>query len=240
MHDSSRFFQLRLHLSDILLVFAFLFFTQFCAILKVRSFNMGEESMSDKDKSLPQPPRKPFGQKRPFKENIEKEDLFAEKLAMAAAEGKADEFIKQEIPDNEYARKLVDLMMGMTGMITSPGVSSDHPDKEDQQGISDVDSHETQNVLQNPPEEILHAAGSGDLQSLIKLMHREHKRRMPDNESKLNGDEVDLRKVRMSAMEKDVIDRLTEIAKENSVSLEWLLIRAFKLYLQEYKETGRL
>ena len=46
-------------------------------------------------------------------------------MAAAAAEGKLEDFLKQEMPDNEYARNLANMMMGMTGMMSGsmPGMS---------------------------------------------------------------------------------------------------------------------
>jgi hypothetical protein len=42
------------------------------------------------------------------------------------------------------------------------------------------------------------------------------------------------------AIDKDVIDALIQIASDNSVTLDWIILRAIKLYVQEYQKTGRL
>jgi len=33
---------------------------------------------------------------------------------------------------------------------------------------------------------------------------------------------------------------LLQIAEDNSVSVDWLILRAIKVYVQEYQKTGRL
>ena len=73
--------------------------------------------MSDKERPLPKPPNKAFGRKNNFEQGEDQSSLLADRMAAAAAEGKLDEFLKQEMPDNEYARNLANMMMGMTGMM---------------------------------------------------------------------------------------------------------------------------
>ena len=73
--------------------------------------------MSKQEKLLPKPPNTPFGRKRHFEEDESKDPLIADEMVQAMAEGKLEEFLKKELPDNEYARKLAEMMMGMTGML---------------------------------------------------------------------------------------------------------------------------
>lgn len=69
----------------------------------------------DKDKPLPKPPASRFGmQRRP--DDAEDPLLMADRIASAAAEGKLEEFMRNEIPDSDSARKLVAMMMEMTGV----------------------------------------------------------------------------------------------------------------------------
>ncbi len=81
--------------------------------------------MSDtkKEKPLPKPPHTAFGRKKPA-EHEEGDTLLADRLAAAMAEGKIEEFLKQEMPDNEYARNLTSMMMGMTGMLPIGGAET--------------------------------------------------------------------------------------------------------------------
>jgi len=43
-----------------------------------------------------------------------------------------------------------------------------------------------------------------------------------------------------SGIEKEVLDELIKIASANSVTLDWLIMRALKVYMQEYQKTGKL
>ena len=42
------------------------------------------------------------------------------------------------------------------------------------------------------------------------------------------------------AIDKEMIDALVQIASENSVTVDWIILRAIKLYVQEYQKTGKL
>ena len=37
-----------------------------------------------------------------------------------------------------------------------------------------------------------------------------------------------------------IIDELIRIAADNDVTVDWLMLRAVKLYVEEYRKTGRL
>ncbi len=76
--------------------------------------------MSKKERDLPKPGKTPFSRKRP--ENEGQDDLLmADRMAMAAAEGRLNEYLEQEIPEGEYAKKLATMMMGMTGILPQEG-----------------------------------------------------------------------------------------------------------------------
>ena len=66
-----------------------------------------------KDKVLPTPPKMAFGRKRRSEQPDDQSGLIADRMAAAMAEGKIEEFLKQEIPDNEFAKNLVNMMMGI-------------------------------------------------------------------------------------------------------------------------------
>src|SRR5512140_91734 len=80
--------------------------------------------MSNEEKPLPKPPNTAFGRKKQFEQTDEQGALLADRMAAAMAEGKLDEFLKQEMPDNEFARNLATMMMGMTGMMPPGGGSA--------------------------------------------------------------------------------------------------------------------
>jgi len=81
--------------------------------------------LSKKNKPLPRPPKTPFGRRRAEPDGGQ--DLLADKMAEAAALGKLDEFISHELPNSEHARKLAEMMMGMTGMMPGTGTPSPPP-----------------------------------------------------------------------------------------------------------------
>jgi len=76
--------------------------------------------MSKKERDLPKPGKTPFSRKIP--ENEGQDDLLmADKMAIAATEGKLNEFLEEEIPEGEYSKKLAMMMMGMTGILPNEG-----------------------------------------------------------------------------------------------------------------------
>jgi hypothetical protein len=44
----------------------------------------------------------------------------------------------------------------------------------------------------------------------------------------------------MPAIEKELVDAMIKIAKDNSVSADWIILRAIKVYVEEYRRTGKL
>jgi hypothetical protein len=41
-------------------------------------------------------------------------------------------------------------------------------------------------------------------------------------------------------IDKELIDALIQIAKDNSVNMDWIILRAIKVYVEEYQKTGKL
>lgn len=197
--------------------------------------------MSENEKPLPRPPKTPFGKKRMSEEEQEGQaPLMADQMAMAAATGNLDEFMQQNIPDNEHARKLAMMMMGMTGMMPGgfPGASAETMQptlaaaKPEQTGEA---SPETE-----VPEDVRQAMMSGNMEELKSLLMREHARRTGATiEEVPPAQEVGFNTA-PSGIEKEVLDELIKIAAANSVTLDWLIMRALKVFIQEYQKTGRL
>ncbi len=184
--------------------------------------------MSDKEKPLPKPPGTPFRRKRPFEENGSKDPLIADEMAMAIAEGKFEEYLQKELPDNEYARALAKMMMGMTGMLPSESVSAKSKREEAEPSTS------------QPPEDVINAVKSGDVKGLMELLTREHKKRMPDAGAVTAEGEKTAPSPVQPVIEKDIIDEFIKIASDNNLSVDWLVFRAIKRYVQEYKKMGQL
>ena len=197
------------------------------------------EHMTKKDNPLPKPPNSAFGRKNRYEQPDEQASLLADRMAAAMAEGKLDEFIKQEMPDNEYARKLTSMMMGMTGMLPMGGASTaQSPVEQKPQSSASLPTEQV------PPAEVLEevtkAIKGGDVKSLMELLRQEHSKRTPGSEPGTAEEAIATPPPAQPAIDKDQVDALLQIAEDNSVSVDWLILRAIKVYVQEYQKTGRL
>lgn len=195
--------------------------------------------MSKEEKPLPKPPATPFGKKRRFEQEKDA-PLTADRIAAAMAEGRLDEFLKTELPDSEDARKLVSIMMGMTGMMPPEGINVklEKGMLKSEKGQEGISRKELSSSVQ-PPEDVVKAIKSGDVKGLVGLLEREYKKRMPSSSSGVS-EENTARFIGQPAVEEEIISRLMKIASENNVTIDWLLIRAIRLYIEDYKKTGRL
>jgi hypothetical protein len=193
-----------------------------------------EVHMSDKEKSLPKPPSSAFGRKRRPEENADDVPLMADRIALAAAEGRLEEFIKTEIPEGEHAKKLVSMMMGMTGMAQGEALKASSG--EEPCPIAEADTPCAQ-----PPEDVLKAVHSGDVQALMGLLERERRMRFPDERAGEGiSDAAGQPAAEKGSIEKTTIDFLIKIAEDNDLGLEWVVMRALRVYVEEYRKTGRL
>jgi len=185
--------------------------------------------MSDKKKPLPRPPSTPFGRKKRTEDADQ--PLLADKMAMAMAEGNLEEFLEKEMPGNENAQKLAMMMANMSGMLPSGSFPSpgQHTVNETAEG---TETH-------SPPEDVINAVRSGNVEDLMSLLRREHAHRAGTPV----GDDADgspRQTDDLSNEEKDVLDACMRIAAENNLSLDWVVLRALKTYISEYLRSGRL
>ncbi len=185
--------------------------------------------MSKKEKPLPKPPNTAFGRKKQFEQPEEQASLLADRMAAAMAEGKLDEFLKREMPDNEYARNLATMMMGMTGMMPSGRA----PSSENAASAQTPSAEEV-------PEEVRKAIQGGDVKGLMDLLRQEHQKRAPGEETKPSEAAAPSQPVDQPTIDKELIDALIQIAKDNSVTMDWIILRAIKVYVEEYRKTGKL
>jgi hypothetical protein len=198
--------------------------------------------MSENEKPLPKPPKTPFGKKRMSEEEQQcQPPLMADQMAMAAATGNLDEFMQQNIPDNEHARKLAMMMMGMTGMMppnASLGAGAEAP----QPPLAAAQPERTGEASPESevPEDVKQAIMAGDLEALKGLLIREHQRRTGSTIEEVPPAQEAGFNTTPSGIEKEVLDDLIGIASANSVTLDWLIMRAMKVYIQEYQKTGKL
>ncbi len=185
--------------------------------------------MSEKERPLPEPQKSAFGSKRRYEEG-EPRALMADEIARAAAEGRLEDFLRNEVPDNDYARSLVSMMMGMTGMApvaNPPDAAEGHPAAEE-----GLDTPEA-------PPDVVAAVRAGDVRQLTEILQKEYDKRY-SGEGRGETEEARRDMPQKPTIERDVLDSLVRIASDNDVSLDWLTLRALKLYVQEYKRTGRL
>jgi len=195
--------------------------------------------MSHKDRPLPKPPKTPFGAARASSEQ-EPDSMLSDRMAEAAIQGKLDEFLRSELPDSEQARSLAKMMMGMSGMMpegagappsAAPGVPS--------AGNQPAGTGQF-------PEEIGGMVQSGDVKGLMDVLRREHQKRSPGSALASAVDTGAAQEVAaphpsgMPAIDKELVDAMIKIAKDNSVSADWIILRAIKVYVEEYQRTGKL
>jgi hypothetical protein len=166
----------------------------------------------------------------------------ADKMAMAMAEGRLDEFMKQNLPDNEHARKLAMMMLGMTGMgsmVPPAGYSASEQDNNADASPSKAEQGEEADQETQVPEDVIRAVHAGNMQELMALLAREHQKRTGSAIGVPPCERKDVSPA-PAGIEKEALDELIRIATENNVSLDWLILRALKVYSQEYQKTGRL
>jgi predicted amidohydrolase YtcJ len=201
--------------------------------------------MSQNEKPLPKPPSTPFTRKRAGQHNEEQEPLTADRMAQAMAEGKLDEFLQKEMPDNEAARKMATMMMGMTGMMPMGGPAMAPPSPAQQQPTSSPEMNASEQIAPpgDVPEDVRRAIESGDVKGLKDLLRREYLKRTPGATFDTSEEAVAPPPPQASGMptiDKELIDAMIQIAKDNSVTMDWMILRAIKVYVEEYRKTGKL
>ena len=196
--------------------------------------------MSQNEKPLPKPPSTPFGRKRAGGQHEEQEPLTADRMAAAMAEGKLEEFLKNEMPDNEHARKLANMMMGMSGMMPAgAGFVPDHPAAA-REGEAQPPSQ------QEVPAEVVKLVQDGNVKGLMDILRQEHLKRSPEAavagtiETVSAPEAMPSHPGGMPTIDKELVDAMIQIAQDNSVTMDWIILRAIKVYVQEYLKNGKL
>lgn len=197
--------------------------------------------MSKKERDLPKPGKTPFSRKRPQNEGQD-DLLMADKMAMAAAEGKLNEYLDKEIPEGEYAKKLAMMMMGMTGILPNEGgLPADEEALRSPSDAAETGQVQEGEAVASVTEDVVKAVQSGDVEKLKELLAREKQRRTPGSaEESGEAPNPEPCQPAPSMIEKDMLDLMIRVAFDNKVSVDWLMARALKLYLEEYQKTGRL
>ena len=166
----------------------------------------------------------------------------ADRMALAAAEGRLDEYLEQEIPEGEYAKKLARMMMGMTGILPNEGgLPVDEEALSSPSETAETGQAQEGSAAPAVPEDVVNAVQAGDVEKLKELLAREKQRRTPDS-GEVSGEtlKADQPRSAPSMIEKDMLDLMIKVAFDNKVSVDWLMARALKLYLEQYQKTGLL
>ena len=218
--------------------------------------------MSESDRPLPTPPRSRFGRDSQ-EEAGPASGMVSDRMALAAAEGRLEEFLQHEIPEGDHARNLAMMMMGMSGMMPPPGVSGPLP------GAPTGEPAVAAFVPAQPPlpdapggaagavpPEVLAAIEQGDVASLASLLRAEQERRTGEpfpgagaaqpapsplaTPGALPPAGAGPLAAPRAGIDAAIVDELIRIAAANDVTVDWLMLRAVKLYVEEYRKTGRL
>ena len=86
------------------------------------------------------------------------------------------------------------------------------------------------------------AIESGDVKGLKDILRREYLKRTPGAETGMTEEAAQPQPQAsgMPAIDKELIDAMIQIAKDNSVTMDWMILRAIKVYIDEYRKTGKL
>ncbi len=198
-----------------------------------------------KERPLPRPPRKKAEQG--FSGREEAGGLMFDKLQEAIAQGKVEEFMKENMPEGQYARKLAEMMMGISG--STLAFRPEGPEGKEGNGPG-MKEDEAERPMLKVPKDVFQAAMEGNVNTLADLLKGEQvktgaplqkKKGMPPHEKEKEQPEGKEREEKSgSLLEKEVIDSLLEISVDNNLSMDWLIYRALKLYIKKYRETGQL
>jgi len=208
--------------------------------------------MTEHDRPLPTPPRSRFGSDS-REESSPAAGMISDRMALAAAEGRLEEFLQHEIPEGDHARNLAMMMMGMSGMMPlevpagPPQAVSPHPP------VAPAPAAQTATAPE-VPQEVLAAIQQGDVANLMGILRAEHAKRSAPDEAPdaavaptaagphvpspipSTAPPAEAR----AGIDAAIIDELIRISADNDVTVDWLMLRAVRLYVEEYRKTGRL
>ena len=209
--------------------------------------------MSESDRPLPTPPRSRFG--RDSREDAgPASGMISDRMALAAAEGRLEEFLQHEIPEGDHARNLAMMMMGMSGMMPME-IPAELPQAVSTHSPPPPASDAQTAISPEVPPEVLAAIQQGDVANLMGILRAEHAKRAglgaPDEppQSPAAASAAGRRPssglgrasvAGPAGIDTAIIDELIRISADNDVTVDWLMLRAVKLYVEEYRKTGRL
>jgi len=208
--------------------------------------------MTESDRPLPTPPRSRFGRDSQ-EEAGPASGMISDRMALAAAEGRLEEFLQHEIPEGDHARNLAMMMMGMSGMMPMEIPAGPHQAVSPHSPAPPAPDAQTTDSSEVPPE-VLAAIQQGDVANLMGILRAEHVKRAAPGAA---ADEPPRVPAALSAagppvpsavpsaaaradIDTAIIDELIRISSDNGVTVDWLMLRAMKLYVEKYRKTGRL
>ncbi len=199
--------------------------------------------MSESDRPLPTPPRSRFGRETQ-QEPGAAPGMISDRMALAAAEGRLEEFLQQEIPEGDHARNLAMMMMGMSGMMPTE-LPAGVPEPVSPHSPASPASDAPAALSAEVPPEVLAAIQQGDVANLMGLLRAEHAKRsgLPDATAaapQAPASPAAPAPEGRAGIDAAIIDELIRIGTDNDVTVDWLMLRAVKLYVEEYRRTGRL
>jgi hypothetical protein len=177
--------------------------------------------------------------------------MISDRMALAAAEGRLEEFLQHELPEGDHARNLAMMMMGMSGMMPTE-MPSGPPQNVPAHGAPPAASGTPAAVSPEVPPEVLAAVQQGDVANLMGILRAEHAKRSGRNAAAdesfpappatvpASGTPVLSPAEGRAGIDTAIIDELIRIGADNDVTVDWLMLRAVKLYVAEYRASGRL
>jgi hypothetical protein len=183
--------------------------------------------------------------------------MISDRMALAAAEGRLEEFLQHEIPEGDHARNLAMMMMGMSGMMPMempagpPQAVSTHNPAPPAADAQTAGSPEV-------PPEVLAAIEQGDVANLMGILRAEHAKRSAPGDAAGEAPQAPASPSTAgppvpsplppaapavagpAGIDAAIIDELIRISADNDVTIDWLMLRAVRLYVEEYRKTGRL
>jgi hypothetical protein len=198
------------------------------------------------DRPLPTPPRSRFAEEA-REERDAASPLTADRMAQAAAAGQLQEFLQHEIPEGEHARSLAMMMMGLSGLM--PADAAAGPLGSARPPAPTPPPAGEQAAVPEVSPEVVAAVQQADVAGLASLLRAEHARRAPRGAAPDEAPAAPEAPAGPAApppaparpgIDPAIIDELIRIAAANDVTVDWLLLRAVRRYVEEHRATGRL
>jgi len=80
------------------------------------------------------------------------------------------------------------------------------------------------------------------VKGLMDILRQEHMKRSPEAAVAGTAETgaMPAQPAGMPTIDKELIDAMIHIAQDNSVTVDWIILRAIKVYVEEYLKNGKL